>query len=90
MDALLALGHLPFRIEVNPIKRAKQRYIDQKELDDFMLTFVSLASFSAEVGMHFKKVQKAAEAAGVRPAFGRELVHGTFYRRIELAEINLE
>ena len=90
MDALLALGHLPFRIEVNPIKRAKQRYIDQKELDDFMLTFVSLASFSAEVGVHFKKVQKAAEAAGVRPAFDRELVHSTFYRRVDLAEIEVE
>lgn len=90
MDALLALGHLPFRLEVNPIKRAKQRYIDQKELDDFMLTFVSLASFSAEVGVHFKKVQKAAEAAGVRPAFDRELVNSTFYRRMDLAKIDVK
>lgn len=81
--ALIDNGFLPSHVVQNPISHLSQRIVRPEDLETFMATYVSLHNLAKERGIHHLRLKTEIEAAGVRPAFSREAVPATFYRRKE-------
>ncbi|QND69688.1 hypothetical protein HB777_39805 (plasmid) [Mesorhizobium loti] len=87
LTALLAQGHLPFRVGINPVNRCPQKLVMRADLDEFMRTYVSLIRLAKERGVHFSGLKSALEESGVPLAFDRETISTRFYRRDSLPSV---
>ena len=85
--ALIDHGHLPTSTIAHPVNRCPTQVVDPTDVDSFETTYISLNRLADERGTHFRRLKKTIEAAGVRPAFTRDVYHATFYKRADMAAI---
>ncbi|MBL0405303.1 TniQ family protein [Microvirga aerilata] len=81
VKALIKHGHLPSRVEINPVNRCSRQVVRQDDLEAFMDRYVTLHVAAKERGIHFRKLRSALDEAGARSAFDPALVHASFYDR---------
>lgn len=74
-------GHLPSRIEINPVNRCPRQVVKQEDLDAFIGRYVTLHAAAKDAGVHFLRLKSRLTSAGIDPAFPPEIVHATFYNR---------
>ncbi|MEI5679516.1 MULTISPECIES: TniQ family protein [unclassified Mesorhizobium] len=79
LKALVMHGHLPSRVEVNPINRCPQTVIDPADMTIFKTTYVSLMQLAEETGIHFNRLKM--ELVGIPLAMDRDLIGSRFYHR---------
>lgn len=78
VKALVKNGYLKATIRGSHVR------IDQRELEAFQREFVSLLTLANERGCHFARLKKILSDIGVRPAFDRDVIAATFYRRRDI------
>ncbi|MXQ12352.1 TniQ family protein [Microvirga makkahensis] len=88
VKALVEHGHLPSRIEINPVNRCPQQVVTCADIEHFMSRFVSLHFAANERGVHFRQLKAMLASAGINPVFPRDEVHATFYKRNVVAELS--
>jgi hypothetical protein len=76
---------LPSRTAINPKNRCPQTVVDEDDLRDFDAQYVSLKQLAVETGVHFKRLKRELQEAGVSPDPRFEDVPSTFYQRDEVA-----
>ena len=81
VKALIGHGHLPSRMEVNPVNRCPRQVVRQADLDAFMDRYVTLHVAAREAGIHFRTLGSELTDAGIGPAFDPTTVHATFFER---------
>ena len=87
VTALIARGHLPSRVEVNPANRCPRQVVRQEDLDEFMGRYVSLHAAAMERGVHHLRLKSVIADAGIRPPFDPKDVGATFYERSSIANL---
>jgi hypothetical protein len=88
LTALIRHGVLSSRLAVNPTNRCPQTVVDMKDIDAFQETYVSLIKLSRETGIHFNPLKKVLESSKVSPAFERNVMRATFYRRDQIPDLH--
>jgi hypothetical protein len=81
---LIEEGLLPARTAINPKNRCPQTVVDPEDLDTFDAEYVSLQTLAKERGVHFKRMKRELEEAGVLPEPRFRNVPATFYRRVDI------
>lgn len=81
VKSLIEHGHLPSRVEINPVNRCPRQVVKQDDLDAFMGRYVTLHVAAKEAGLHFRKLKSLLASADIAPAFSTEIVHAAFYDR---------
>jgi hypothetical protein len=81
VKALIEYGHLPSRVEINPVNRCPRQVVKQDDLDAFMSRYVTLHVAAKEAGLHFGKLKSRLTSADIAPAFPPGIVHAAFYDR---------
>jgi hypothetical protein len=84
VKGLVDLGHLPSTRLRNPLTRLPHRVVALADLKAFGNQYVSLHGLANEQRRYFRNVKEEIERSGVVPAFDRDAVHATFYRRADL------
>lgn len=69
VKALIQGGHLPARIERNPVNRCKQQVVSPSDLSDFANRYVSLHGLASKSNVHIASMKERLESAGIEPAF---------------------
>ncbi len=81
VKALIERGHLPSRIEINPVNRCPRKVVKQEDPDAFIARYVTLHAAAKDAGIHFMQLKSLLTSADIDPAFPPEIVHATFYDR---------
>jgi hypothetical protein len=81
VKALIEHGHLPSRVETNPVNRCPRQVVGQEDLDAFMGRYVTLHVAAKEQGVYHRRLKSSLDEAGVGPAFDPTTVHATFFER---------
>ncbi|QRM31344.1 TniQ family protein [Microvirga sp. VF16] len=89
VKALVERGHLPSRIEVNPVNRCPRQIVACGDLEHFMSRFVSLHVAATDSGIHFRKLKTMLASARIDPVFPPGEVHAAFYDRNVIADLGL-
>jgi hypothetical protein len=82
--ALIELGVLRTKREINPQNRCPTDFIIRSDLDAFRENYATLFQLSGETGVHHLAIRDAFNERGIRPAFDPTVVHATIYKRGEL------
>lgn len=79
--ALVDGGHLPARIERNPVTRCNQRVVSPSDLSDFAKRYVSLHGLALKSNVHIARMRERLQSAGIEPAFELGTGAARFYDR---------
>ena len=86
---LIEEGLLPARMAINPKNRCPQTVVDPEDLDAFDGEYVALHRLAQETGVHFKRLKRQLEEAGVAPDPRFQGVPATFYRRSDVNALRI-
>jgi hypothetical protein len=89
VKALIDHGHLPSRVEVNPVNRCPRQVVDTGDLEHFMSQFISLHVAAMVRGVHFRKLKTMLAFSKIDPVFPPSEVHAAFYDRNVIANLGL-
>lgn len=81
---LAELGHLPSRIGLNPVNMRPQFTVRCEDLHQFVDTFVSLTQLRGASHRHGNLIRDFLAADNIRPAFDRDAIEATYYRRSDV------
>lgn len=85
--ALIQGGHLPVRVERNPVNRCKQRVVSPSDLSDFANRYVSLHGLASKNNEHIARMKERLERAGIEPAFKLGDKAARYYERDQVRAV---
>jgi hypothetical protein len=84
VNALIAAGHLPTRTVINPLNRCPVDIVSREDFSAFQARYATLFELAREAGIHHLALKARLVAQGIEPAFHKEVIGATFYRRSDV------